>query len=315
MRVPILLVLMAATLQAAEPKPVPFLQVLPLPHAEASFQHDSVELTRYHYAATLDRPFFYPLRHLASGRSLSRMGHPRDPESHSHHNSVWISHNKVDGLSFWIDGNQNATGTIRHIRVNAFTDGNEMAGIDSLNHWIRVSDGGVVLVERRQSSASVLPEALGGGWMLVLDLEFSAPGATDVTFEADPFGLIGVRMAKTIGVHDGGGRILNSAGAVDEEDVFRKPARWVDYSGPVTTSSSGGITLLDHPENPGHPSPFHVRNDGWMGICLSLADSVTVRPGAPLRLRYGLWMHDGIPGIDDIAPVWKHFSDFPPLLK
>jgi len=241
------------------------------------------------------------------------MGHPRDPESHSHHNSVWISHNKVDGLSFWIDGNQRATGTIRHIRVNAFTDGNEMAGIDSLNHWLRVSDGGVVLIERRHSSASVLPETLGGGWMLVLDLEFTAPGATDVTFEADPFGLIGVRMAKTIGVHDGGGRILNSAGAVDEEAVFRKPARWVDYSGPVANSLSGGITLLDHPGNPGHPSPFHVRNDGWMGICLSLAGSVAVKPGAPLRLRYGLWMHDGIPGIDAIAPVWKHFSESPLL--
>ena len=35
--------------------------------------------------------------------SLTRMGHPHDPQSHSHHNSVWISHNSVNGISFWED--------------------------------------------------------------------------------------------------------------------------------------------------------------------------------------------------------------------
>jgi hypothetical protein len=49
-----------------------------------------------------------------------------------------------------------------------------------------------------------------------------------------PFGFIGVRMAKTIGVHDGGGTILNSEGALDEKEVFWKHAKWAVYSGPNT---------------------------------------------------------------------------------
>jgi hypothetical protein len=305
MRSPVaaLLLFLVASTRADERKPVPLLQVLPLPNAEASIQRDGLELTRYHFGADLDRPFFYPLRHPATGRSLTRMGHPHDPESHSHHNSVWISHHKVDGLSFWLDRDKEATGTIRHARINEYIDGDDAATIDSLNHWICLADGRIVLIEHRQSTASLVPEALGGGWLLVLDLQFSVPGDAPVTFEADPFGLIGVRMAKTIGVHDGGGRILNSEGAVNEEAVFRKPARWVDYSGRVTNASTGGITLFDHPENPGYPSPFHVRNDGWMGICLSLNTPVVVQPGMPLQLRYGLWMHDGIPEKSAIEPV------------
>ena len=77
-------------------------------------------------------------------------------------------------------------------------------------------------------------------------------------------------MAKTIGVTDGGGRILNSAGQRNEAEAFRKPARWVDYSGPITSEQTAGITLMDHPANLNHPSPFHVHNNGWMGISLTL---------------------------------------------
>ena len=76
-----------------------------------------------------------------------------------------------------------------------------------------------------------------------------------MTLGKTPFGPIGVRMAKTIGVTDGGGRILNSAGQRNEAEAFRKPARWVDYSGPITNEQTAGITLMDHPAN---PEPSHA---------------------------------------------------------
>ncbi len=108
-----------------------------------------------------------------------------------------------------------------------------------------------------------------------------------MTLGATPFGMVGVRMAKTIGVNDGGGLIRNSEGNVNEQGpngVFRKKARWVDYSGPITDSAAEGITLFDHPSNPNHPSHFHVRNDGWMGASLTLEKPITITPGEPLRL-------------------------------
>ena len=148
-------------------------------------------------------------------------------------------------------------------------------------------------------------------WLLVIDLELSAPSSS-TTLGKTPFGMVGVRMAKTIGVHDGGGLIRNSEGKVGEKGgVFWKPARWVDYSGPISPGESGGITLLDHPDNPNHPSVFHVRDDGWMGASLTFDGPRTIEPGRPLRLRYGLYAHSGVPTAEAIAASWKAFAALP----
>ncbi|MHC4329832.1 MAG: DUF6807 family protein [Planctomycetota bacterium] len=59
----------------SSPKPVPRMQVVPMPYDQASFQRDGVELTRYHFGPGLHRPFLFPVSG-PSGRSLTRMGHP-----------------------------------------------------------------------------------------------------------------------------------------------------------------------------------------------------------------------------------------------
>lgn len=309
------LALMAAAPAAAETdlpkaKPVPRVQVLPLPYDQASFRVEGRELTRAHFSPRLlRRPFCYPVEGPA-GRSLTRMGHPHDPLTHSHHNSVWISHHDVAGVNFWADHGSNL-GRIVHQRVEQY--GDLSAWMLSLNHW-QDAEGKVLLRERRRIEVRPLGDA---GWLLIVDLQFEPPGDAPVTLGRTPFGMIGVRMAKTIGVHDGGGRILNSEGLVDEGEVFRKPARWVDYSGPVTRRQRGGITLMDHPNNPGHPTPFHVRNDGWMGACLTLEAARTIEPGEPLRLRYALWAHGGVPDRKAVEHHWKPLAEstLPPMHK
>jgi hypothetical protein len=151
-----------------------------------------------------------------------------------------------------------------------------------------------------------------GQWLLVLDLTFSAP-KEPVTLGKTNFGFTGVRMAKTIGVNDGGGMIRNSEGAINEPQVHEKRARWCDYSGPIVaktsrTSTNEGITLLDHPQNPNHPTTFHVRNDGWMGAAFNFAEPWTIEPGKPLHLRYGLWIHSGVPSSLAIDMQWAEFG-------
>jgi hypothetical protein len=292
---------------AAEPelpdaKPVPTMQVMPLPYDQASFRHLDRELTCYHFAPALRRPFWYPIAG-PGGRPLSRMGHPRDPYTHSHHNSVWISHANVGGVDFWSDHGQNL-GRIVHRWVKQYEDGDRSAWMLSLNAW-EDGKGKVLLNEWRRCEVQPLD---GDDWLMLIDLQLEAPPGGPVTLGQTPFGLIGVRMAKTIGVNDGGGRILNSQGQVNEEQAFRKPARWVDYSGPITNQLRGGITLMDHPQNPGHPTPFHVRNDGWMGASLTLNGPLTIQPDKPLRLRYGLWIHAAMPTPVEIQARWKGFA-------
>lgn len=289
------------TLPAA--KPVPEVQVLPLPYQQASFEYLGRELTRYHFGPGLERPFWYPLIG-PEGKSLTRMGHPRDPHSHRHHNSVWISHEKVSGVNFWADG----TGSkIVCQQVLQYDDGPQEASMVTLNAWLDKA-GKTVMIDRRRTAVRPLA---AGEWLMLIDLQLEAPASAPVTLGETPFGLIGVRMAKTIGVNDGGGRILNSAGQVNEAQVFRQPAKWVDYSGPVTDRVRGGIALLDHPANPDHPTPFHVRDDGWMGASLTLRGPLVIQGGQPLRLRYGLWVHPGVPTLEQVEARWGVFAKQP----
>ena len=69
-----------------------------------------------------------------------------------------------------------------------------------------------------------------------------------------------------------------------------------------------GITLMDHPANPNHPSVFHVRNDGWMGASLTFDTPRALKPGAPLILRYGLYVHGGMPSTNAIQRQWLKFA-------
>ena len=284
-------------------RPVPRAQAIPQPYDQVSFQRDGQEIARFHFGRDLRRPFVFPLVG-PSGRSLTRMGHPRDPETHSHHNSVWVAHNDVNGVSFWDD---RAKGRIVHQRVEKLEDeGGDVAAVVTVNHWVDESSGKALLKERRRTEVRLLER---GEWMLLIDLRLEPGGAAPVTLGKTPFGLVGVRMAKTVGVHDGGGTIRNSVGGVDETGVLWKRASWVDYAGPVTPDATEGVTLMDHPSNPNHPTFFHVRDDGWMGASLTYDEPRTIEPGKPLSLRYGLYVHAGAPAADQLDRRWEAFAN------
>jgi hypothetical protein len=274
-------------------------------------QFKEQELARVHFGPGLRRPFVFPIVG-PSGRPLTRLGHPHDPVGHSHHNSVWLAHNDVNGIDFWADRGPN-TGRIIYQGVEKLEDGLDQGAVTFLNHWMG-PDGKVLLVEYRRLALQPLPfpsPAEQKEWLLLIDVCLLARDGK-VTLGKTPFGLAAVRMAKTIGVADGGGTIRNSAGMVNEKGergCFWKPARWVDYSGPVARGMIvEGITLFDHPANPNHPSVFHVREDGWMGSSLTFAEPRLLEPGKPLRLRYGLYVHQGMPPAKTIQDRWEEFT-------
>ena len=298
------------------PETFPALQVVPEPYGQACFVFVPLrqELCRFHFSSGLQRPFLYPVNS-PDGWPLTRMGHPHDPVSHSHHNSVWISHADVNGFDFWADR------PYTQIVCTRVTEYNESAE-DSLRAWLIAelewrAEGQPLLKERRLIEVKVSgdtslawrspKDVLAEGYFILIESRFT-PVRQTVTFGETAFGLIGVRMTKTIGVRDGGGRILNSEGLVNEKEVFRKPAKWVDYSGYITPGVAGGITLFDHPQNEGFPHPFHVRDDGWMGICFSFQRPVTLSPEGSCTVKYGLWCHDDIPDRQTIERHWESFA-------
>jgi hypothetical protein len=122
------------------------------------------------------------------------------------------------------------------------------------------------------------------------------PISQRLEFAKTNFGFLGVRVAKSISAHFGDGQLVDSEGRIGETAIFGKRATWMDYSGSVGQAerpSIEGITYFDHASNPGHPSHWHVREDGWMIAAACMPTSLPTTREKPLQLRYQLHAHGG----------------------
>ncbi len=264
------------------------------------------------------RPYVYPF--LAPGDvEVTRLDHPGDPVSHSHHKSIWIGHANVGGVDFWSESNR--AGHIAVAGVEPGATGGDQVDVTLACSW-RKPDGGEVIREQRRLE---FHELGGGALALDLDVRLEAPEST-VELGVTNFGILGVRVARTIRVHEGlGGLIFNSNEAENETGCFGQHALWCDYSGPVPlrgrtlgtspgdegprlASVTVGIACIDHPGNPGDDVLWHVRDDGWMGPGLTRAEPLSIAAGKPLRVRYRILSHAGRPweaGLAEHASAWR----------
>ncbi len=267
------------------PYQVPRVQIVPQPDDQVSVQVAGHERLRWHASPRYPRPFFFPLVG-PSGRSLTRMGHPADP-THDHHRSFWWGHNNVAGIDFWGERPNTPGGPqIRQERWAHYQDGADEAGLAVQIGWY---DAHKVRLLQQELIAVYHPLDGGEGW-LELQTTFT-PALDQLTLGKTNFGFLGLRVAASLSAHYGGGRLSNSEGGRGEKELFAKPARWADYSGPITDTATEGVTWFDHPSNPRHPTHWHVRDDGWMSAAFSLPDAYTLEKARPLRLRYGFHVH------------------------
>ena len=261
---------------------VPRCQVMPLADDQVSFLVQGVERLRWHFGSKYPRPFFFPLVG-SSGLSLTRMGHPGAPD-HDHHRSIWFAHHKVLGVDFWSDKTE---ARIRQKRWLAYQDGDDEALMAVELGWYDGHDPQELLDQ--QLIVAVRP-ADEGQTLVELQSTFT-PKAKSLELGQTNFGLLAVRVAKTISATFGGGRLTNSEGATGEPKVFGKPARWMDYTGRITNEGYEGITYFEHPKNPGYPNAWHVRDDGWMTSSACMRGAITLTQDSPLTLRYLLHAH------------------------
>ena len=291
----------------AGPPPFPRAQVVPQPGTQFSFQVDGREVARYLAGPETPKPYFFPVIG-PCGRPVTRIGHPRDPVSHGHHLGLWIGHQDVNGASFWELGPR--AGRVVHDRILRLDDG-AAATLAARATWVDAEGKALLADERTWTLRPVEGTAEGSGFgELLLDLDLTlVPVAGPVTLGKTPFGLLAVRVAKTMGVNDGGGRITNSEGKTGEAEIFWKPARWCDYSGPAAPGVVNGLTLFDHPKNPGHPTAWHVRSDGWMGAAVTQGESLEITKEKPLALRYRVWVHAGACEPARTEERWKQWAE------
>ena len=277
----------------------PRCQIIPLPDHQVVFQIDGQERLRWHHGPDYPRPFFYPLVG-PSGGSLTRMGHP-GAANHDHHRSVWFAHHDVQGVDFWGDQTE---ARIRQKHWLCYRDGDDEAVMATLLGWYG-GEGAQELME--QEVVAVVRPGDERETLIELQATFR-PKAEVLEFGKTNFGFLAVRVAKHISAYFGGGELTNSEGVRGEPEIFGKPARWMDYGGPVPAGGTEGITYFDHPANLGYPSHWHVREDGWMGTSVCMHGPRAALRDEPLVLRYLLHAHGGDVDADRANRVADEFA-------
>lgn len=284
--------------------------VIPGDRHNLQVQVDGVDRTQWQFGTDFPRPFFYPLIG-PSGQSMTRMGHPGAPD-HDHHRSVWFAHNKVNGQNFWAE---NKGTSIRQDQWLALEDGDSAARIAVRLGWFD-AEGVRLMTQEMVSELTPLP---GGESLLEIQSTFQpADGREQVTLEKTNFGLLAVRVSKSMSAAFGKGTLTSDSGQQGEPEIFGKPHRWVDYSGVTATGPPEqrlwvreGITYFDHPDNVGFPNAWHVRADGWMCASPCFAEDIVVTAEQPLRLRYLLFTHAGSYDGERAAEQFEQFQARP----
>ncbi|RLT19638.1 MAG: hypothetical protein DWI28_02455 [Planctomycetota bacterium] len=297
----------------------PRAQVLPTPSG-LKFLLDGHELAGYHFGHGLPKPFIYPLKG-HSGADLTRLGHPNPQSNHDHHRSIWFGHQFVRPIemekgqkpatavewNFWEEPKPISDIKIRHSKVLALEDGSEFAAAAVEANWWA---GGRSLI--KQTTVYAIAPMADGGHALDIQTELACLDGRMIELGKTNFGLLGVRVAKSMSEQFGGGRLLNSEGRTGEPEIFAKPARWVDYSGPTGPGRVEGICYMDHASNPRHPVSWHVRRDGWMEAAFTMADAWRIAADHPLTLRYRLLAHSGKSTLESLNQAWLEFNKTKP---
>jgi len=308
------------------------LLILPLCAAVKIAPHDSdrisVEIdgkpfTDFFIGPETNKPYLHPLR-AASGKAVTR-GYPMEmiegeTHDHPHHRGLWFSHGDVNGIDFW--GNEPSQkspkkGRIVLKKVDRAEGGSESGLIEATFDWVD-PEGKPLLAESRNMIFYSNPT------LRSIDFDINLRALEKVKFGDTKEGTFALRLAaglegpqpKSPASPKRTGKMVNSEGKQGEKEVWGKRAAWVDYFGELDGEKLG-IAILDHPQNPRHPTYWHSRSYGLFAANIfgehdfyndkSRDGSMTLEPGQPLRFRYRVVIH---PGDYQSAGIDKLYNEY-----
>jgi len=203
------------------------------------------------------RPYFYPVigpTGVPIIRHWPMKDGPNEEHDHPHHRSLWFTHGNVNGIDFWTDGENK--GKVVHEKFVEIISGPELGIIKSQNKWV-APGGEIVCTDTRTHRFYSRPDGQ------IMDFEVTIHASHGkVTLGDTKEGSMAIRVAPTMRLEGkvANGHTINSEGLKDT-DAWGKRAVWCDYYGPVD-GDIVGVAIFDHPDNPKHPTWWHVRPYG-----------------------------------------------------
>ena len=277
----------------------------------------------------LNRPYLHPLRS-ASGKIVDRSfpaGQlPGETTDHPHHAGLFYGHGDVNGYNYWAIQNvptppsedSAKMGRIVLKDVVSVKSGKESGSVDVVFSWLTPA-GKPLLTETRKMTFHAHP------LLRIIDFDFDFLAIDRVVFRDTKEGTFAMRMATALeeppatekaGTPSRTGKLMNAQGGEREANVWGKRSEWVDYSGEID-GEKVGVVMMDHPDNPRHPTYWHSRGYGLhsinpFGVSDFLNDktqdgSLTIEPGKHVRFRYRVVIHPGS-GRGMLAELYRQYA-------
>lgn len=288
--------------------------------AQVDFKISGEPFMSYVFKEGIARPFCYPVYGPEGKLVVREVNIPAKPGiDHEHHKGIWVAQGHVnENEDNWSELNDHATTQTQQIAVLA--EGPVFGEMVAFNDWVSGRRGvhKKMLEEHTRIRVYNTP---GSGRIMDWSITFVASDGGFFFGDTKEAGTLSVRLRESMEERNGG-TIRNSFGAIGEAENWGKRAEWVDYYGDVEGSTCG-ITLMDHPDNHGYPTHWHVRSYGlftanqW-GLHDFTGDhakrgDLTVRDGDFVTFRFRVFIHGGTTDEADVAAQYMNFV-FPPTV-
>lgn len=272
-------------------------------HLELISREDAL-LWRYDYGSR-PKPFFHPLC-TPRGFCLSLF----EPSDHVWHRGLWFAIKFVNGENFWEENDEYG----RQVTpvpplVEHYEDGS-FSWLSHL-HWERPAGAGVILKETRRITYRALSET-----SYALDWDISLHAEEDVFLDRTPFTTWGGYGGLTMRGNRNWvqTRLLFPYGRTDERPKGL-PATWCDFAGTFDggANCSGGIALLDHPQNVRHPSPWYgaTGSGHYVNAAFLFHEPMRLERKTDLTLRYRALVHDEMWEAAQLRQMYQNWLQLP----
>jgi len=264
----------------------------------------SAVLTCYRAEAFQKYPYFYPLRALKSGLSLTMESGQPWP----HHRSVFFGADKVNGRNYWQNNPDKDRIVSKKLALGECTE----KSAEILNECLWTPfEGDPIIADKRRFVLTILNDE-----SYTLDSYIEMTALTEVAFEKSNHGFFGVRTEHDLSV-DGGGVLLNSEGQQTQANTLDKPARWVTAYGKRYGRDDGlveGLAILSPPykRSPFDKSVWFTRDYGNFSpqpFNSFAKDEKFIMPkNDVLRLAYRIVAFTGTPNNSFLNAQWDEFA-------
>ncbi len=239
--------------------------------------------TSYFYSDDIMKPVLFPI-YTSEGTLVTR-GYPYMPIAdervdHPHHLGMWFNYGNVNGLDFWNNSSaipeekKEHYGRIRHQKITGMKSGDEQAELSVTMSW-QTPDGKELLredttfvfrpgmIDRCATLTATngdveMPDDKEGVFGIRVTRALEAPAGDKPDFYT---GADGKRRAEKTVADGAANGVYCSSEGVEGDAVWGTRGNWVALRG-ICGGQTVSLVIIDHPDNPGHPTYWHARGYG-----------------------------------------------------